>query len=240
VKAFSTARVAEPTVRAVARAERAAALAAMTAAFARDPVARWVWPDEREYARRFPAIADAMGGRAFAFGTADAIESTPAREPGTNREAGTDRETGTDHGLHAFDGIALWIPPAVAPDEEAIVAAILDGAGDTAGASHAAGPPRGERLALLEAMGRVHPTEPHWYLPMIGVVPERQGQGLGSALLRLALARCDADRLPAYLESTNPANVPLYERHGFRVVGSIRSSSCPPLTPMLRPPREEA
>jgi len=53
-------------------------------------------------------------------------------------------------------------------------------------------------------------------------------------LLQTAIARCDAEGLPAYLESTNPRNRPLYERHGFEAVGEIRIGDCPPIVPMLR------
>ncbi len=76
--------------------------------------------------------------------------------------------------------------------------------------------------------------QPHWHLPLIGVEPARQGQGHGSAMLRHALRWCDGARLPAYLESTTPGNIPLYERHGFEVIGEIRIGRCPPIFPMLR------
>ncbi|MDP2896761.1 MAG: GNAT family N-acetyltransferase [bacterium] len=65
--------------------------------------------------------------------------------------------------------------------------------------------------------GRLVP-EPHWYLLSLGVAPERQGQGLGGALLRHGLERAQAEGLPCYLETTNERNVPFYERHGFRFV----------------------
>ena len=98
-----------------------------------------------------------------------------------------------------------------------------------------------ERLEVLMQVGALmeefHPKEPHWYLPMIGVDPSRQGQGYGSALLKAALKRCDADGLPAYLESSNPRNVPLYERHGFEVIGEIKPDDHPGLTPMYRAAR---
>jgi ribosomal protein S18 acetylase RimI-like enzyme len=86
-------------------------------------------------------------------------------------------------------------------------------------------------------MDRYHPKEPHWYLAMIGVDPSRQGQGLGAALLKATLAQVDEQGLPAYLESSNPANLPLYERHGFEVQGEIRPGDGPPIIPMLRPAR---
>ena len=72
-----------------------------------------------------------------------------------------------------------------------------------------------EAGAVMEQMGRYHPSEPHWYLPLIGIDPAQQGKGYGGALLQHALIACDRDGSLAYLESTNPRNIPLYERHGF-------------------------
>jgi ribosomal protein S18 acetylase RimI-like enzyme len=92
-------------------------------------------------------------------------------------------------------------------------------------------------FAVLEQMGSYHPSEPHWYLPLIGVDPTRQGRGYGSALLQHALRRCDEDQTLAYLESSNPANVSLYERHGFEVVGTIQAGASPTFYPMVRKPQ---
>lgn len=86
-------------------------------------------------------------------------------------------------------------------------------------------------------MARHHPEVPHWYLPLIGADPARQGQGIGSALMRHALARCDSEGAAAYLESSNPRNIPLYQRHGFDILGTIQAGSSPVLTPMLRSPQ---
>jgi ribosomal protein S18 acetylase RimI-like enzyme len=63
------------------------------------------------------------------------------------------------------------------------------------------------------------------------------GRGLGSVLMRRGLERCDKDHLPAYLESSNPRNISLYERHGFEIIGRIQAGASPTLTPMLRRPR---
>jgi GNAT superfamily N-acetyltransferase len=90
-------------------------------------------------------------------------------------------------------------------------------------------------LTLFERIATHHPTEPHWYLPFIGVDPVAQGRGIGSALLRRGLERCDRDGLSAYLEASAPGNRRLYERHGFEVVGELRTADSPPLWPMLRP-----
>lgn len=58
----------------------------------------------------------------------------------------------------------------------------------------------------------------HWYLSVLGIEPERQGQGIGSCLIQPVLARADSERLPCYLETTRERNVPFYQRHGFEVV----------------------
>lgn len=63
-----------------------------------------------------------------------------------------------------------------------------------------------------------HASMPHWYLSAIGVEPERQGQGVGSALMRPILDRADAQGVACYLETHREGNVRLYQRHGFEVV----------------------
>lgn len=85
------------------------------------------------------------------------------------------------------------------------------------------------RLSRMSAMRRMmdahHPkTPPHAYLWFLGVRPDAQGLGVGSRMLADGLARVDAKGLPAYLESSSPANVPLYRRHGFEVVEVLRAT----------------
>jgi ribosomal protein S18 acetylase RimI-like enzyme len=62
-----------------------------------------------------------------------------------------------------------------------------------------------------------HPKERHWYLQLLGTRPEDQGHGWGSAVMAPVLARCDREGERIYLESSKKANIPFYERHGFRV-----------------------
>ena len=81
-----------------------------------------------------------------------------------------------------------------------------------------------------------HPKEPHWYLPLIGVEAIHQGHGYGSALMEHALVPCDQDQTLAYLESSNPRNISLYQRHGFEILGTIQVGTSPPLFPMVRKP----
>jgi ribosomal protein S18 acetylase RimI-like enzyme len=123
-------------------------------------------------------------------------------------------------------GVAVWVPPGVPTDEDGM-AELLQRSVD---------PARQEGMyAFLGQVLEHHPTQPHWYLPVIGVDPQSQGQGHCSALLRRGLLRCDQDGLPAYLEASTPRNRALYERHGFGVIAEIQAGDSPPLWPMLRP-----
>ena len=139
---------------------------------------------------------------------------------------------GFAHGtVHVADGgaaAAMWLPPGVESDSERLAAL-----------SEQYSPPERlpEMMQVFEQMSAYHPHEPCWFLPLIGVDPARQGHGYGSALLRHAVERCDRDHALAYLESSNPRNIPLYERHGFEILGSIQVGSSPTLVPMLRRPR---
>jgi len=127
-----------------------------------------------------------------------------------------------------YTGAALWLRPGVHPDEQAMVALVEESL-----------PKERHRTVfeLFEKMGAGHPNEPHWYLPMIGVDTFQQNKGIGSALMRHALERCDEEDLPAYLESSNPRNISLYRRFGFEAIGKIRAGGSPPMVPMLRKPR---
>jgi ribosomal protein S18 acetylase RimI-like enzyme len=88
---------------------------------------------------------------------------------------------------------------------------------------------------LIEVETR-HPKEPHWYLAVLGTDPTRQGEGLGSALLRQVLEDCDRDEVPAYLETGTERNVAFYTRHGFKVRDEFRLPGGPPIWLMWREP----
>ncbi len=70
-----------------------------------------------------------------------------------------------------------------------------------------------------------------------GTRPEGRGRGLASRLIAVVTDRCDAEGIPAYLESSDPANVPLYERHGFAVTGEVEIEGGPTIPLMWREPR---
>ena len=125
----------------------------------------------------------------------------------------------------AEGGAALWIAPGLAPDDEAIMAVVE---ASVPASRH------NDVFAVFEAMGLAHPAEPHWYLPVMGVVPERQRRGLGTALMRPVLERCDATGTMAYLEATTERSRALYARLGFEQMETICVADCPPIHPMMR------
>ncbi len=181
-------------------AGEAAVVDTIVLAFAADPMVRWCWRSSAEYCANMPAFTRAFGGNAFDHASAHFVEN----------------------GV----GAALWLPPEVRPDEDAMAQIVQRSVPEAV---------MSDLSVVIGQMAEHHPNEPHWYLPLLGVDPAHQGRGLGSALLSHALAQCDRDGIPAYLESSNPRNIPLYERHGFRAIGKIQVGSSPTLVPMLRP-----
>lgn len=76
-------------------------------------------------------------------------------------------------------------------------------------------------FALAEKLEALHPHSPHAHLVFLGVATAAQGKGVGSAILKQTLASLDASGTMAFLETTTPRNVALYERHGFVVTGEL-------------------
>ena len=115
-----------------------------------------------------------------------------------------------------YAAVAVWIPPGgveLAKEDEALVEPLLE---------ELCGPRAREVMELLERFDASHPKDPpHWYLSLLGVHPSRRGEGLGMGLLAENLTRIDAEGLPAYLESSNPANDRRYEHIGFRRTGEF-------------------
>jgi GNAT superfamily N-acetyltransferase len=64
-----------------------------------------------------------------------------------------------------------------------------------------------------------HPAYDHFLVWMFGVAPAHQRTGLGRRLMGEALSHADADRVPAYLWTSNPDNLPYYRSHGYEVIG---------------------
>lgn len=189
-------------VRRATRDEMPDAIAAIVAAFLTDPTARFAWPAARGYLEAMPLAIREFAGASFEHGTAYISGD--------------------------LCGTALWLPPGVETNGEAMERIFRA----TAKPEHL-----DDLMVTFEKMDQAHPREPHWYLPMIGVDPRAQGKGLGAALMRHGLARCDQDQTLAYLETGNSRNIPLYERFGFEVIAQFQIGAAPRVTPMLRRPR---
>ncbi len=136
------------------------------------------------------------------------------------------------HVYHLPAAAAIWSPPDVpmfTPEEGAAFGAAL---------ADLVGSRLEPVLSGLQSISARHPhDQPHFYLFMIGTEPLRQRHGHGGKLLRHVLDRCDEQDLPAYLESSNPVNVPFYEHHGFRVRDRVGLPDGPTLDLMWRDPR---
>ena len=177
-------------------------IASLVAAFIADPFIRWMFPDPKQYLDNFPLVLKYFAGGAFEHSSAYRSDD--------------------------FKAAALWLPPGVSPDEDALGAVMQEGV---------AAKLQQEVFGVLEQVGEGHPEEAHWYLPAIGVEPRSQGKGYGSELLARSLEPIDRDHVAAYLEATNPVSIPLYERFGFQVVGQFQVGSSPIVTPMFRAAR---
>ncbi|MFM9366818.1 GNAT family N-acetyltransferase [Streptomyces sp. Da 82-17] len=128
---------------------------------------------------------------------------------------------------------ALWlhVPAGEAEEED-----------DTPARMRETADPENERAELVGRLtGAVHPHDrAHAYLLLIAATPERQGEGLGTALIESVLERCDREGVPAYLEASSERSRGLYERLGFAFTGeAVQLPDGPRMFPMWREPRPE-
>lgn len=164
----------------------------MARAFLDDPVFVWAFPDERTRLKRMMAMNAAMLPPMLGLDHAELY-------------------TTDDHA-----GLAIWAGPETWQTPTSAMLRAMPRLMKAMGLS-------GIRkfVSFTNALMKVHPHEPHWYLAGIGTDPPKQGTGVGSALIRKKLDVCDTQRLPAYLETQKPQNVPYYEKFGFRVTGEM-------------------
>ena len=184
-------------------------VATLADAFVHDPVLAFLFDD----VDRRPAQLAALFANRLAAGSGLDEVFVPTDPDGVRRCA------------------ALWVGPHDPDDAEAAAAeagaanrALLEDAGAM------------ERLGRLFPIFQAHPRTPHWYLAFVGTREADRGRGLASACIGAVTDRCDADGLGAYLESSDPDNVPLYERHGFVVTGEVAVDGGPTVPLMWRDP----
>lgn len=127
------------------------------------------------------------------------------------------------------EAAAVWIPPGepeMTPAQERDLVALT---------KRMLGP--AQTRVVFDVFRRLedaHPEQPHYYLSLLGTHEDHRGQGLGMALLAATLDAVDRQRLPAYLESTNPDNDARYGRLGFRPVGAVELENGQRITTMWR------
>jgi len=132
-----------------------------------------------------------------------------------------------------FMAVSVWIPPngrELTEQEEGELAPL---------AEELAGSRSPEVMELMERFDASHPKHtPHFYLSLVGTHPEHRGKGVGVGLLADNLSKIDELGMPAYLESSNPANQPRYERLGFEQIGEFSTpDDSRTVTTMWREPR---
>ena len=131
-----------------------------------------------------------------------------------------------------FAGVAVWLPPGTKKDH-LVEPASTEPPDKSENNSF---PP--EFAELIARSAAYRPTEPHWYLGLIAVDPAYRGCGVGTKLMEYGLEIADQEGLPAYLESTNAANLSIYRRFGFQQLAEVGVGSSPNRFPMLRPARK--
>lgn len=136
-----------------------------------------------------------------------------------------------------LDAVALWLPPGKTVGFRAMVMSRF------ALPRFVMSLPADDRKRMLAVLRQLEERKkalmpnPHWYLSAVGVSPDRQGEGLGSALVRSGLRRADDDNVLVYLETETEDNVRFYEHLGFDVVEQITATALDlPVWLMTRPP----
>ena len=199
-----------PKVRTVAEADAEQTIAGLTLAFATDPAVRSFYPDPRDHLTHFPEMMRTQIHSAIAVRSAHCVEG--------------------------FRAATIWFPPENS-DAEVEAGKARRRKMDALIQETACKDGNDDLFAALGKMGKFHLDAPHWYLLAIGVDPNHQNEGLGSLLMKHALPKVDAEGALAFLESSNPRNVPFYLRHGFEVMQVVQVGTSPTFTLMVREPR---
>lgn len=209
-------------VRRAGEGDRELVVRLLDEAFQCDPVSSWVFPGAAYRRTTHGRLMAAFTDAALAGGYIDITEDGSA--------------------------CALWLSVPAQDEEESAGEQGPAGAEDVAGEPEKdeftqireAVDPDNERVELVGRLtASIHPAgRAHEYLWMIGVAPDRQGEGLGSTLIGSVLERCDREGLAAYLEASSARSKELYERLGFEFTGTaLQLPDGPLMWPMWREPR---
>ncbi|MFE9439256.1 GNAT family N-acetyltransferase [Streptomyces sp. NPDC006602] len=200
-------------IRTASAGDRELVVRLLDQAFLDDPVSRWVFPGDEYRRRTHHRLMAAFTDVVLAEGRIDVTEDGTACALWVSVPAADDHGQGADQDTGEDDGPAR-------------VRAAVD--------------PENERVELIGRLAaEIHPSgRAHAYLWMIGVAPEHQGEGIGTALIASVLDRCDREGLPAYLEASNARSRKLYERLGFEPTDRpLDLPDGPQMWPMWREPR---
>jgi ribosomal protein S18 acetylase RimI-like enzyme len=185
-------------------------------AFQNDPALRFLVPEGARRARLAPSLLGGMARYCWLYGEV--------------------------YATRGLEGIACWLPPGEPlPGFSPRALVRVSRAGLLADVPRLGWEGLGRLLRWTRYTDELHPRlapGPHWYLWLLGVEPSQQGTGVGTALLRPALARADGEGVPCYLETQNERNLRFYRKQGFRVVsdGEVPGHGLRVWT-MLREPR---
>lgn len=195
-------------IRTAGEGDRELVVRLLDEAFQDDPVSGWVFPDEAHRRATHHRLMAAFVDVVLAEGRVDVTEDGTACALWLSVPAGDHSDD------HSGEEGPVQLRAAVDPDNERV-----------------------ELIGRLTA--GIHPAgRAHAYLWLIAVAPERQGEGLGTALIRPVLERCDREGLPVYLEASNARSRGLYERLGFGLTGHpLDLPDGPRMWPMWREPR---
>ncbi len=135
------------------------------------------------------------------------------------------------HTTSDYGGAAIWYPPGGGvsdKDYETFKYTMRN-------------PDKMDRLSdLAEACDEYRPAEPDWTLELLAVDPKTQNGGIGSKLMAFGLEKANHSDMPVFLASSNPMNLPFYERLGFVGVAEVNVRGLPTMFPMVRRPKEHS
>ncbi|MEW2429086.1 N-acetyltransferase [Micromonospora sp. NPDC047644] len=197
-----------PEITIATPADRATVVDTLVAAFVKDPILRWLFPDEETYPRYCAAFFGHLFDKrvhqksiwTIGGGAAVALWDPPAGQPA----AGAAAVPAPAHGV-----------PEVSPYPTDVLARVQ---------------------RYDDIVHDALPAFPFWYLGVLGTHPDNAGRGWGRAVMRAGLDRAAADGRPAILETSKPGNVELYRRAGWEVMNFL-PEPVPTWLMMQQPPR---